>query len=416
MKKFGKMNALYFKNNIQNNYLKKSLSKRLSKNFAKTFTDVISDINNHNKTLSILSKKFKFNFKIKNLKKFKKFKKIAIIGMGGSILGSEAIYNFLGDKINKKLYFFDDLNPKKNFFFKKQEKIKTVLFIIISKSGNTIETITNLINLKILKKNSKNIIVISEKKNNPLYEISKKLNLFYIEHKNNIGGRYSVLSEVGIVPAYLMGVNILKLRSNNLKYLIGRKKFFLKDSVLKLTNLLDSKKFRNIIFLNYAPELEKFLFWCQQLLAESLGKNNKGFLPIISSVPKDHHSLLQLYLDGPKDKLFHIFSIKKNSNEKIGKSKITKSLNFINNKYLHTIKNAQKDALIKTFKKKNIPFRECIINSISEVAIGELFNYFILETIFVGKMSKINPFNQPAVEQVKVLTKKLLRKKTKKYF
>ena len=80
---------------------------------------------------------------------------------------------------------------------------------------------------------------------------------------------------------------------------------------IKFANLLNSKKFNNLIFLNYAPELEKFLYWCQQLIAESLGKKNKGFLPIISNVPKDHHSLLQLYLDGPKDKIFYIFSYEK---------------------------------------------------------------------------------------------------------
>ena len=410
------MNELYFKNNIQKNYLKNSLTKKLLKDFTKILKNVHSEINNSNKTLNIFNKDYKLNFRTKNLKKFKKFKKIAIIGMGGSILGAEALYDFLGRKINKKIYFFDDLNPIKNSLFKKKEKAKTVLFIIISKSGNTIETISNFINLNILKKNSKNIIIISEKKDNPLYRISRKFNLFYIEHKSNIGGRYSVLSEVGIVPAYLMGINISKLRSNNLKYLSGENQLFLKDNVIKLANLLNSKKLRNIIFLNYAPELEKFLYWCQQLLAESLGKNGKGFLPIISNAPKDHHSLLQLYLDGPKDKLFHIFSIKKASKEKINKKINLNSFNFIENKYLNTIKNAQKDALIKTLKRKNIPFRECIINSINENSIGELFNYFILETIFIGKISKINPFNQPAVEQVKELTKKLLSKNTKNDF
>ncbi len=410
------MNELYFKNNIQKNYLKNSLTKKLLKDFTKILKNVHSEINNSNKTLNIFNKDYKLNFRTKNLKKFKKFKKIAIIGMGGSILGSEALYNFLGEKINKKIYFFDDLNPIKNSLFKKKENTKTVLFIVISKSGNTIETITNFLNLNILKKNPNNIIIISEKKDNSLNRISRKFNLFYIEHKSNIGGRYSVLSEVGIVPAYLMGINISKLRSNNLKYLSGKYQFFLKENVIKLANFLNSKKLRNIIFLNYAPELEKFLYWCQQLLAESLGKNGKGFLPIISSAPKDHHSLLQLYLDGPKDKLFHIFSIKKASKEKINKKINLNSFNFIENKYLNTIKNAQKDALIKTLKRKNIPFRECIINSINENSIGELFNYFILETIFIGKISKINPFDQPAVEQVKDLTKKLLSKKTKNYF
>ena len=122
--------------------------------------------------------------------------------------------------------------------------------------------------------------------------------------------------------------------------------------------MINSKKFNNLIFLNYSPELEKFLFWCQQLIAESLGKKNKGFLPVISNVPKDHHSLLQLYLDGPKDKLFYIFSLRKKKEKKIKIKKIKFIKFFLNKKKFNKIKNAQKNSLIKSFKKKNIPFRE----------------------------------------------------------
>ena len=250
--------------------------------------------------------------------------------------------------------------------------------------------------------------MISEKKNNFLFSLAKRFNLFYIEHKNYIGGRYSVLSEVGIVPAYLMGVNIFKLRQNLKKYLKKKDLLFLKDSSVKLANILNKKKCTNLIFLNYIPELEKFLYWCQQLIAESLGKNGKGFLPVISNVPKDHHSLLQLYLDGPKDKIFHIFSLEKKSKERINTNTISKNINFLNKKSLSGIKTAQKNALIKTFQSKNIPFREFKIKSLNEETLGELFAYFILETIIVGKLIKINPYNQPAVEQVKIITKELL--------
>ena len=145
---------------------------------------------NQNKTLNILSKNFKFNFKINDLKGFKKYKSVAIIGMGGSILGSEAIYNFLGNKIKKKFYFFNDLNLRKSFLFKKKEKLDKILFIVISKSGNTVETLSNFLNLGILKKNSKNIIIISEKNNNSLHLISKKYNLFFIEHKKILEGDF----------------------------------------------------------------------------------------------------------------------------------------------------------------------------------------------------------------------------------
>jgi len=391
---------LQIKDNIISKKLRINLTKQLSKKFDKIFLEVKNDVKNTHKTLNVLNKNYKFNFNIKDLKKFKKFKSIVIIGMGGSILGANAIYNFFLTKMRKKFYFFDDLDESKILDLKKKENFSKVLFIIISKSGNTVETLSNVFALNILKKNSKNIIIISEKKKNSLFLLSKKLNLFHIEHKSNIGGRYSVLSEVGIIPAYLMGLNIFKLRSRLLVCLEKKNKVFIKNNTIKLANLMKSNRFNNLIFLNYFPELDKFLSWSQQLIAESLGKKNKGFLPMASKAPKDHHSLLQLYLDGPKDKIFNIFSFEKKTEGKINI--------FLNKKDFSNIKVAQKRALIKTFTKKNIPFREFKIKKINEAILGELFSFFIVETIIVGKLLNINPFNQPAVEQVKVYTKKLL--------
>ena len=397
------------KDNIKKKHFKSSVSKQLSKKFNKIFLDINSDIKNKNKTLNVLDKKFQFNFKIKDLNRFKKFKTIAIVGMGGSILGAEAIYKFLEKKIKKKVYFFNDLDENILKEFKKKEIKSKVLFIIISKSGNTIETLSNTFLLNVINRNAKNIIIISEKKNNFLNSLSKKFNLFHIEHKKNIGGRYSVLSEVGIIPAYLMGVNIFKLRSNLLNFFKKINKLFIKNQTLKLTNIMNSKKINNLIFLNYSPELKNFLFWCQQLIAESLGKKNLGFLPVVSSAPKDHHSLLQLYLDGPKDKVFNIFSLNSKSSETIKVNHSHDSTNFLNKKKFGVVKNAQKNSLVKSFIKKGIPFREFKIKKINEEALGELFSLFIIETVIIGKLLNINPFDQPAVEEIKTNTKKFLK-------
>ena len=217
-------------NNIQNRNYKKNHFKKFSKDFQKVISEVVLEINNREKTLSILNKKFKLNFVLNDLKKFEKFNTVALIGMGGSILGAEAIYNFLEEKIKKKFYFFNDLNEKRLINLKNKKNLSKILFVIISKSGSTIETLTNTFLLNILKKNSKNIIIISENKNNLLLKLSKKLNIFYIEHKNYIGGRFSVLSEVGLLPAYLMGTNISDLKSNVGLFLNKKDKIFLKDS------------------------------------------------------------------------------------------------------------------------------------------------------------------------------------------
>jgi len=399
---------LFIKNNIQPKYLSSSILKKLSKEYKKIILGIKNDVKNPKETLNVLSEKLKFNFENKDFKKFKKFKTIVVVGMGGSILGAEAIYGFLRDKIENKFYFFDNLDSKKISNFKKKNDLNKMLFIIISKSGNTVETISNVFTLNIIKKNSKNIIIISEKKNNLLFSLSKKFNLFYIEHKNYIGGRFSVLSEVGLVPAYFMGVNIKKLRSKIMTFLIKKENTFLKNSALKLANLLYLKKVSNIIFINYSAEIEKLLYWCQQLIAESLGKKGTGFLPMISSAPKDHHSLLQLYLDGPRDKLFYIFSNESSSKEIVNVKKHTNTNHFLNNKSLNTVKFAQKNALIKAFKKNKIPYREFKIKKSNEEVLGNLFSYFMLETIIIGKLVKINPFDQPAVEQIKTYTRRLL--------
>ena len=401
------MKSIVYKHNIPRKFIKKKIV-GFEKLFKNNFNLILNNIDKETNTFHILSKKYNFSFIKKELNKFKKFKQIAIIGMGGSILGSEAIHDFLKHKIKKKIFFIDNLDSEKLSLLT-NENCNKILFIVISKSGETIETISSLFFLKILKKDAKNLILIAEKTNNILHSLSKKLNIHFVEHKKYIGGRYSVLSEVGILPSYLFGLNIKEMRKNIREHLKSYKINFLKESVLTLSSLLKNSKKKNIVFLNYSPKLNKFLFWYQQLIAESLGKNENGFFPVISETPKDHHSLLQLYLDGPKDKIFYIFSIKEKKTSSLKINNLTKKSNFLHNKRLNEIKIAQKEALIKSLKKKNIPFREIVINETDEKTIGRLFSYFMLETAMIGKILKINPFDQPAVEEVKNFTRSILK-------
>ncbi len=403
-----KENNLVIKDYIQKSHLNLKVGKKLYSKYKKIFHQINSLSKIPNQFFYLFNKNHRLTTKISDLKKFKRFNTVVLIGMGGSILGAEAIYRYLNNNIKKKFYFLNDLDIAKIKKIKKEITTKKTLFLIISKSGNTIETISNLFYLNILKKKSKNIIVISEKKDSILFNITRKFNLFFIEHKNYIGGRYSVLSDVGLVPAYLMGINISKLRKNIYKYISNNQ--ILKDGSIKLANILIQKKMPNLVFLNYSKNLDKFLFWAQQLIAESLGKKSQGFFPIVSNVPKDHHSLLQLYLDGPKDKLFIIFSIDEKPTKKLSVNKFLNKKSFLNNKSLNQIKLAQKNALSETLKKNKISFREFKLKKDNEETLGQLFSYFILETILIGKLTNINPFDQPAVEQVKVVTKKHLLK------
>ena len=210
-----------------------------------------------------------------------------------------------------------------------------------------------------------------------------------------------VLSEI-IIEFLLLILFFKKFAFTN------EKKKILIDTVAYLKEIYRLKKINSIIFLNYAPELNDFLFWCQQLIAESLGKNNFGLMPVISIAPRDHHSLLQLYLDGPKDKLFYIFSSNQKDPAKTNSNIFGKGFNYAENKNFNKIKLSQKKALIQALRNKKISFREFEINKSNESTLGELFGYFMLETIFLGKVLGIDPYNQPAVEEVKILTKKNL--------
>ena len=378
-----------------------SHKKKLAK---KEINEILKNLNKDKNSFSFLNNNFELEFNNSELKKFKKYKQIAILGMGGSILGVKAIFNFLEHKIKKKLYFFDNLNEFKISNFNKNKHLRQMLFIIISKSGNTLETLTNfdIINKKKINKN--NIIVITDnKKNNILNKIIKKFNPYHVKHKTYIGGRFSVLSEVGMLPSFLMGLNIKNFKKNIMKSL---KKFMINNlikSTPQISQLYLSRKINSIILFNYSPELKNFTFWCQQLMAESLGKKGLGLLPVVSHAPKDHHSLLQLYLDGPKDKIFYIFSAKSKINLKLKN-------NFYSKKKIKfkDVINAQKLSFIKVLKSKKIPFREITINSFEEDTLGQLFAYFMLETALVGKLINVNAFDQPAVEEVKILTKKYL--------
>ena len=357
-------------------------------------------LNENNQILRTLSVSYKYNYSNKIISKFKKYKNINLIGMGGSILGSQAIHDFMKYKIKKNFSFINNLDLR---FFKTKIK-KNNLNLIISKSGNTLETITNS-NL-IIKKKDKNIF-ITENTNSYLFNLGKKLKAEIIEHKNYIGGRYSVLSEVGMLPAELMGLNEKKFKQFD--NLIKNKKFInnLIANVESTLYFLKKRKFNSVI-LNYDEQSENLFKWYQQLLAESLGKKSKGILPIVSSMPKDNHSLMQFYLDGPKKSFYTFFYVYDIRSIKVKSNELLRAANHLKNKELKNIIYAQKIATENVFKKKKIPFRSFEVINRDEKSLGELFAFFIMETILLGRALNVNPFDQPSVELIKKETKKNL--------
>ena len=366
------------------------------KSLKKKFTSLI---NEKNEIIKSLSKNYKDSYKKNNIIKYKKNSEFRVIGIGGSSLGIQAIYNFLKHKVKNKFIFIDNLISEK-----KKYKKKKFTNLIISKSGNTIETI---VNSNILIKNTDKNIFITENKKNYLHILAKKLKAEVVHHNNYIGGRYSVLSEVGMLPAELMGLKSGSFRQLN--SLIKNKKFInsLVSNVSSTLYFIKKKKFNSVI-INYDEKSDNLFKWYQQLVAESLGKNKKGLFPIVSSMPKDNHSVMQLYLDGLQNSFFTFFYVHEKKTEKIKNNLVLPSQKYLRNKDVSKIIFAQKKATENVFKKKNIPFRSFEINKRDEATLGELFCFFLLETILIGKSLNINPYDQPAVELIKKETKKIL--------
>ena len=370
------------------------------KNNKKVKKDLKDLLKEQPKVLETLKPTYRYSYSKKNIRNYKKFSNIRIIGMGGSILGSEAIYDFLKPKIKKKITFVNNLNSNADYYDNKNINLN----LIISKSGNTLETIANANTL--INKKEKNII-ITEAKNSYLANLATKLKSEIFEHKNYVGGRYSVLSEVGMLPAELMNLNEKKFKQFN--NLIKNKNFInnLVSNVSTTLSLIKSGKQTSII-LNYDEQSKNLFKWYQQLIAESLGKKSFGLLPVVSSMPKDNHSLMQLYLDGPNKYFYTFFNVLENKNIKIKNSGVLNTHKFLKNLSIEKIKQSQMIATEKVFISKKIPFRSFRILKRNEQSLGELFCFFILETILLGRALNVNPFDQPSVELIKTETKKIL--------
>ena len=377
------------KNIVFKNFMNTKISLKVKENLKNLLKE-------DNQVIESLKQSYKNRYNFKKIIKLKKHLNIRIIGIGGSILGAKAIYNFLS--IKKKIYFIDNLKSRYDL------KKKRYLNLVISKSGNTLETITNASIL--LSKRDKNIF-LTENRKSYLYSLAESLKSEVIHHNNYIGGRYSVLSEVGMLPAELMGLKPKKFRQLN--NLIKNKRFMdnLVSNVSSILGYVKNKKYNSII-INYNSNFNNLLEWYKQLVSESLGKKGQGILPIISNMPKDNHSTMQLYLGGFKKNFFTFFFSKDRRSNRINNKKFLDSNLFLKNKTVNQILYSQKFATERVFLKKNIPFRSFELNKLDEKTLGELFCFFILETILLGKSLNLNPYNQPAVELIKKETKKLL--------
>ncbi len=355
-------------------------------------------------------------------KKLKKTENIIFLGTGGSSLGGKTLVsiksNFFKNKKTPQIFFLENVDEVSINGLLQQLNMEKTSIVVISKSGETIETLAQFFLIKEIisktKDYKKRIFVITEKKKSTLKKIQEEEDYFFIEHNSQVGGRYSVFSVVGLLPAAITSFDIESFIEGGKKLLkhIENKNNF--DSLFhsSLAMILLKEKGINIsVIMPYIDNLNNLSFWYKQLWAESIGKKKKGTTPVNSLGTVDQHSQLQLFLDGPRDKFYTIIGRKKKSKQTILDCSYgsNNKINILHNKSLEILLRAEMDATIETLENKKLPVRFFELDLINEESIGSLMMFFFIETILCCYLVNVNPFNQPAVEEGKILTQKKLK-------
>ena len=375
-----------------------------------------------NRSQSYLKKSLEIVTEIKS-----KYKNLVICGMGGSSLGAKALcgnnfYDAQHHKSQNKIYFIDNIHYHNLCEFLKILDFDKTAFLFISKSGRTIETIcqtlfiTDYYQNKLKNNESENLYFLTENReeNNPLFKIAKKYNRPIIEHDQDIGGRYSCFTPVCLIGAAFYDLDIKKYLNGAINILDN----FLNKNDMFAKGIYFLEKCQEIglniqVSMPYLSRLYHFNYWYNQLLAESIGKDGNGITPLKAIGSVDQHSVLQLFLDGPRDKFFtFLTSNHQNKGNKINvPNYLQNDLKYLNNNRLGDVIYANQEATIKTIKNKNHPIRNFNFKNLDETGFGEIMMYFMLETIFYAKILDINPFDQPAVEEGKIFAKEKLNNK-----
>jgi glucose-6-phosphate isomerase len=394
-------------------------------NFNPTFSDedVFDEINKEKESIGY------YNLAFADTKKYKKYakgvqqKNIVVIGIGGSTLGTYAIYKFLKHSrdLDKKLFFLETTDP-----IDIQSKINTIdlddtLFIVISKSGTTVETIAIFKYINSLVKCTKDNTVVITEHDSKLKAYADANNMQSFEIPKNVGGRFSVFSAVGLLPLAIVGIDIDKLLEGAREVhddFFGKKEFY--SRILKKARFLVEYKYNfniNVVF-SYSSRLEGFNKWYIQLWGESLGKvdiNNtrQGLTPIGIIGPIDQHSFLQLIVEGRRDKTVTVIKVENFDNDlKIPEVYLEglEDLDYLNGIAFSDLINKQADATIESINNLgDIPCDVITIDGVCESAIAGLMYEYELLTSLCAKFMYIDAYNQPGVEAGKMILKQKLQ-------
>ena len=354
------------------------------------------------------------------------FDDVVILGTGGSSLGGQAVCALadvgFGPRAGApRLHFIDNIDPYTFDALFRKVRLNRTGFIVISKSGDTAETITQfLICLEALEVEAGDsavadtMLIITEPGENPLRQIAKSRGLSVFDHDPGVGGRFSVLSQVGMLPAMIAGLDPAALRAGAdevLKAALHAKTPADCPAAVGATlnvALFKNKGASSTVLMSYADRLASFGLWFQQLWGESLGKDGTGTTPIGALGTRDQHSQLQLYLDWPNDKMFTLLTLDVSGAGGRVNAIRDDRLAYLNGRSIGDLLEAEQRATAAALVDKGCPTRMIRIDALDEKTLGALIMHFMLETIIAAYLLMVNPFDQPAVETGKKLARQFL--------
>lgn len=348
-----------------------------------------------------------------------RFKRLIVLGTGGSSLGGATLVG-LGHPGSTAVHFVENLDPETLATLLSPEMLKESMVLAISKSGGTVEPLFLLLQAaatlqKIGVPLKHQVAVLTGSKPSPLRSFAEDHDLAIVPHPDDIGGRYAVLTAVGLIPALLAGHDIRALRHGAAEVVMRlRETPGYNPALIGAAWLMHCQQRHGAklsVFMPYCNQLFAMGSWYRQLLAESLGKSGQGFTPIRSLGAVDQHSQLQLYLDGPRDKCFTLLEVNvRGKGDMAPPEWLAKyGLDYLQENTSGDVLMAQCQATAATMAGHGLPVRHMVMQRLDSEAVGALLMHFMLEVIALAELMKVNPYDQLAVEQGKALTRKVLR-------
>lgn len=343
------------------------------------------------------------------------FKTVVILAIGGSSLGGKTLTAVDHSSTAPKLIFVESIDSQTINNLLNTLDWSNTAFLSISKSGNTVEILAQwLIILEqfIAKYSAEQVqqhfFVLTKNQDNTFQKLAKQFSLTTLTHLENVGGRFSYTSNVGLLPAAIAGLNIRQIRAGAAKVLNSLLSDPLEQNeilqiAVQQNDLYHYSRIAANIVMPYADCLAHLTEWYRQLWAESLGKQGFCPVPINAIGTVDQHSQLQLYLDGPRDKFYTFITKTPESSSLKIRNSFVDSLQYLEGRTLDEIMQIEANSTIQVLEQRQLPIRILQIPTINEEIIGALMMQFMLETLLVGKLNHINPFGQPCVEEKKVI-------------